>query len=306
MRIESIEQLNAEIREGRAEHLFMLSEAYHDRAVVNVVNGIIESGRRVVLIAGPSSSGKTTTAKKICVHLEASGIEPLYMGTDDYFIDRNLIPFNENGEQNFENLDVLDVELFNKHLNALLAGKEVDIPQYDFVRGIKRFGKRKVTLSNDQVLVIEGIHGLNDALTPDVPRNQKFKLFIAPMSTADPSVDPNDIRKLRRIVRDHAKRGWSALDTIKRWDSVIEGEKKNVFPFKDDADASFDTAYVYEPSVLKKYAYPLLEDISHDDPYYPEALRLMSILDMYVSIEDDSEIEPDSIIREFIGGSILK
>lgn len=306
MKIESIGQLNAEIKAGRAEHLFMLSEAYHDRAIVNVVNGIIDSGRRIVLIAGPSSSGKTTTAKKICVHLEASDIEPLYIGTDDYFIDRKLIPFDENGEQNFENLDVLDVQLFNKHLSALLAGEEVDMPQYDFVSGVKRFGQRKTTLSEGQVLVIEGIHALNDALTPNIPREHKFKIFIAPMSTADPSVEPNDIRKLRRIVRDHTKRAWSALETIKRWDSVIEGEKRNIFPFKGDADASFDTAYVYEPAVLKKYAYPLLEDIPCDSPYYPEAARLMSILDMYVSIEDDSEIELDSIIREFIGGSVLK
>jgi len=287
----------------------MLGEAYHDRQLVTIVNSIIDSGKRVVLLAGPSSSGKTTTAKKICIHLQAAGFRPLYLGTDDYFINRADIPFGKDGKQNFEGLDALDLELFNDNLKGLLEGKRVDLPRYDFIDGTKHFGERIIRASKDHVFMIEGIHGLNDALTPQIASEDKYKIFVSPLSAPAAegvSIKPADIREIRRLVRDYHRRAWGVKQTFAHWPDVIKGEKKNILPFRKNADAEFDSSLFFELAVLKKYAMPLLQTVGKKDAEYDEALRLMKILKPFDPIEDDSLIERDSILREFIGGSAIE
>ena len=302
-------QLNKEIKNGKHEYLFMLGEAYQDRQLITIVNSIIDSKKRVILLAGPSSSGKTTTAKKICLHLQAAGYSPLYLGTDDYFINRADVPFDKDGKQNFEGLEALDLQLFNDNIKGLLEGKKVDLPRYDFLDGTKHFGERVIKSTKDNIFMIEGIHGLNDALTPQIDQKDKFKVFVSPLSapSADGvSIKPADIREIRRLVRDYHKRGWGVKQTFAHWPDVIKGEKKNILPFRKYADAEFNSALFYELSVLKKYAMPLLKSVGKKDSEYEEALRLINILKPFDSIEDDSLIERDSILREFIGGSSIE
>ena len=309
MNIKTAKQLNTEIKSGNLDNLFMLGEAYYDRQLVTIVNSIIESKKRIILLAGPSASGKTTTAKKICLHLQAAGLSPLYLGTDDYFINRADVPFDKNGKQNFEGVDALDLELFNNNLRGLLDGKKVDLPRYDFPDGTKHFGERVVKARKDNIFMIEGIHGLNDELTPLIDAKDKYKIFVSPLSapSAEGSkVKPADIREIRRLIRDYYHRGWSVEETFAHWPDVIRGEKKNILPFRKYADAEFDSALFYELAVLKKYALPLLKKVSKRKKEYAEAQRLLAILEPYDIIEDDSGIERDSILREFIGGGAIE
>ena len=301
--------LNRSIESGEIKNVIQVSEALQEKKIASIADEIVKSGKRIVLIAGPSSSGKTTFAHRLCTQLWVNGPKPVYMGTDDYYLDRDQIPVGPDGTQNFENLDSIDVELFNEHLKTLLAGGEVDLPRFDFNLGKKIFGERKLKLAPDQPMVIEGIHGLNEALTPAIPKSQKYKIYISPLTQIRiddyTRIPLTDIRKLRRIVRDAKKRGWDARQTIIAWPKVRAGEDVNIFPYSDEADNIFNSAFVYELAALKKDALPMLKAIPEDDEYYTEAQRLARLLSHVDVIEDDKYIANNSILREFIGGSII-
>ncbi|MBR5641985.1 MAG: nucleoside kinase [Firmicutes bacterium] len=301
--------LNQAIEAGQVRNLVLVSEALQEKKISHIADDIIKSHKRIVLIAGPSSSGKTTFAHRLCTQLWVNGPKPVYMGTDDYYLDRDQIPYGPDGTQNFENLDSIDVELFNEHLKTLLAGGEVDLPRFDFNSGKKVFGERKLKLEPDQPMVIEGIHGLNEALTPSIPKSEKYKIYISPLTQLRiddyTRIPLTDTRKLRRIVRDAKKRGWDARQTIEAWPKVRAGEDINIFPYSDEADNIFNSAFVYELAALKKDALPMLTSIPEDDEYYTEAQRLARLLSHVATIEDDHYIPNNSILREFIGGSII-
>ena len=270
---------------------------------------ITEQKKRIILIAGPSSSGKTTFARRLCVQLRVNGLHPLYLGTDDYFVERKDAPLDEYGEKDFESLASVDVELFNSNMNDLLEGREVDLPEFDFITGCKVFGKRITRLEEGEPVVIEGIHALNDDLTPYIDADEKFKIYISPFTQLNIDrhnrIPTTDARMLRRMARDFQYRGYSAQDTIRQWPKVRAGEDRNIFPFSNCADVLFNSVHVYELSVLKKYVWPLLWQIKPDEPEYCEAVRLIKFLSYFRSIEDDSVIVNNSILREFIGGSIF-
>ena len=301
--------LNRCIARGDIRDVIVVSEALQEKKISHIADEIVKSGKRIVLIAGPSSSGKTTFAHRLCTQLWVNGPQPVYMGTDDYYLDRDQVPFGPDGTQNFENLDSIDVALFNKHLTTLLEGGEVDLPRFDFNLGKKVFGERKLRLAPDQPMVIEGIHGLNEALTPAIPKSQKYKIYISPLTQIRiddyTRIPLTDTRKLRRIVRDAKKRGWDARQTIEAWPKVRAGEDVNIFPYSDEADNIFNSAFVHELPALKKDALPMLNAIPEDDEYYTEAQRLARLLSHVDIIEDDKYIPNNSILREFIGGSII-
>lgn len=301
--------LNDKIEEGKAKELILLSEALHEKKIAEMADMITEGKKRIVLIAGPSSSGKTTTAKRLSVQLRVNGLEPLYMGTDDYFVERHQTPLDEDGTPDYEGLGALDIELFNSNMNDLLAGKEVDLPEFDFVNGTKVFGKRIMSIRKDQPIIIEGIHALNGKLTEFISDEEKFKIYISPFTQLNIDmhnrVPTTDARMLRRMVRDYKYRGKSAAGTIGQWAQVRAGEDENIFPFNGEADVVFNTVLTYELAVLKKYAQPLLEEITEDQPEYGEARRVMALIKDFDVIEDERAIPNNSILREFIGGSIF-
>ena len=307
--IKCFSDLNKVIEEGCIDDIIRVSEALHEKNVAEIADQIVKSGKRIVLIAGPSSSGKTSFAKRLCTQLWVAGTKPIYLGTDDYYMDRDKIPFGPDGKQNFENLDSIDVELFNKQMNALLNGEEVDIPRFDFQTGKQVFGERFEKLDPGQPVVIEGIHGLNDAMTPSIDASDKFKIYISPLTQIRIDdyhrVPLTDVRKLRRIIRDAAKRNWSAKQTIDAWPAVRAGEDVNIFPYSSSADALFNSTQVYELAVIKKYARPLLEESPEDDEDYCEAQRLLRLLACVDEVDDDHCVANNSILREFIGGSTI-
>ena len=265
--------------------------------------------KRIILIAGPSSSGKTTFARRLCIQLKVNGLNPLYMGTDDYFVERENSPLDEHGEKDYENLRALDIHLFNDNMNDLLAGKEVDLPTFDFMTGHKVFGERITSIKPVQPIVIEGIHALNEKLTEYIPKEEKFKIYISPLTQlnidAHNRIPTTDERMLRRMVRDNLYRGHNAQSTINSWPKVRAGEDVNIFPYNSEADVLFNSYHVYEIAVLKKYAEPLLRQITPEEPEYAEAIRMLKFLRFFKTIDDDHVIVNNSIIREFIGGSIF-
>lgn len=307
--IEYLTELNMKIRDGKARDLILLSEALHEKKVAEIADRITTEKRRIVLIAGPSSSGKTTFARRLCVQLRVNGLEPLYMGTDDYFVERKDTPLGPDGLPNYEDLECLDIELFNNNLNDLLAGREVDLPEFDFLTGTKKFGRRITSIKSNQPIVIEGIHALNDELTPYIDEMEKFKIYISPFTQLNIDVHnrvpTTDARMLRRIVRDYRYRGHSAAATIALWPNVRAGEDRNIFPYNGEADVLFNSALVYELAVLKKYAEPLLREVRPDQPEYSEAVRMLDFISFFDVIEDENIIPNNSIMREFIGGSVF-
>ena len=309
MEVRYVNDLNVKIVNGEYKELIQLSEAFHEKKIAEIANLILKENKRIILIAGPSSSGKTTFARRLCIQLKVNGMKPLYLGTDDYYLERVDTPLDEYGEKNFEDLEAIDIKLFNNQLNDLLEGKTVDIPEFDFFTGMKVFGKRFTKIYANQPIVIEGIHGLNKELTTYLPDEEKFKIYISPFTQLNIDehnrIPTTDARMLRRIVRDSQFRGYSAKDTIKLWPKVRTGEDKNIFPYSNEADVLFNSAHIYELAVLKKYAEPLLLEIKPEEPAYSEAIRMLKFISFFDKIEDDSIIVNNSIIREFIGGSIF-
>lgn len=309
MGVTTVGELNEKVLSDELKELIMLSEALHEKKIAEIAEEIKNAGKRIILIAGPSSSGKTTFAKRLIIQLRVAGLKPLYLGTDDYFIDRENMPVDEEGNMDFEALSAVDVKLFAEQMNDLLAGKKVDIPEFNFLEGKKEFGKRITSIDNNQPIVIEGIHGLNPELTLGISDEEKFKIYISPLTQINIDkhhrIPTTDARMLRRLVRDYRTRGRDARQTIKDWPSVRKGEEIYIFPYNSEADVFFNSQCLYELAVLKKHAQPLLKEIKMDEPEYPEAQRMSKFLDFFVSIEDDSIITNNSIIREFIGGSII-
>lgn len=309
MEINYVSDLNRRIDEGKIKELIQISEALHESKIVEIAEMITKQKKRIILIAGPSSSGKTTFAQRLCIQLRVHGLKPLYLGTDDYFLEREQTPLDEYGEKDYENLNAVDIELFNDNMNDLLAGKEVDLPVFNFLTGHKEFGRRKTKIKGSQPIVIEGIHALNEALTPKIAEDEKFKIYISPLIQLNIDnhnrIVTTDHRMLRRMVRDFKYRGYSAQNTIDSWPKVRAGEDKNIFPFSNQADVVFNSVHLYEISVLKKYAKPLLEEITRDEPEYADANRLLNFLRFFRTVDDDSAIANNSIIREFIGGSVF-
>lgn len=307
--INYVDDLNEKVRNGEYKEIIQLSEALHEKKIAEIADMIKEQKKRIILIAGPSSSGKTTFARRLCIQLRVCGLKPLYMGTDDYFVERENTPLDEFGEKDYERLEAVDVELFNKQMNALLAGEQVDLPTFDFMTGHKEYGKRITSITSNQPIVIEGIHALNDAMTPLIPAEQKFKIYISPLTQLNIDehnrISTTDSRMLRRMVRDFKYRGHDAQETIRTWPKVRAGEDKYIFPYNGAADVFFNSVHIYEFSVLKKYAEPLLEAIFPDEPEYMDASRMLKFLKYFEVLEDDSIIVNNSIIREFIGGSIF-
>lgn len=304
-----VTDLNIKLKNGEEKELIQMSEALHEQNIVELAQRIIAEKKRIILISGPSSSGKTTLARRLCIQLQVNGKKPLYLGTDDYFVEREDTPLNEKGEYDYECLEAVDIEMFNRDMNALLEGKEVDLPTFDFIEGKKKYGDRITSIGSDTPIVIEGIHALNGKLTPKIDEEEKFKVYISPLTQLNVDdhnrISVTDARMLRRIVRDHQFRGHSAKTTIKSWPNVRKGENVNVFPFNGEADVFINTMHIYELSVLKKFAMPLLEEITPEDEEYAEARRLMLFLRFFREIKHDEYIVNNSILREFIGGSIF-
>jgi len=288
-----------------------IAETLQDKKIAAIADAIAEnSGEiKVALIAGPSSSGKTTTSKKLAIQLKVMGLDPMTISLDDYFIDRTRTPLDEKGEPDFECLEALDVEYLNEQLLALFRGEEVELPVYDFKSGSRKASGRKLMLGPRSILIMEGIHGLNDRLTPRIPREQKFKIYVSALTQLNLDdhnrVSTTDNRLLRRLVRDYNFRGHSAQQTLKMWPSVQAGERKHIFPFQNSADAAFNSALDYELSVLKVYAEPLLRTVKPGYAEYSEARRLQSFLDYFTPIPAQS-VPGDSLLREFIGDSEFK
>ncbi|MDO5439569.1 MAG: hypothetical protein Q4F09_06070, partial [Erysipelotrichaceae bacterium] len=301
--------LNDKIKAGGSEDLILMSEALHEKRIAEIAQAIKIQNKRIILIAGPSSSGKTSFAKRLCIQLRVIGLRPLYLGTDDYFFNDEDSPLLENGEKDWESIRAVDTELFTSNMNDLLQGKKVDLPTFDFKLHRKVFGQRITTIDSSQPIVIEGIHGLNPKLTEGIDDNEKFKIYVSPLIQVRIDIYnriPNsDLRCLRRIIRDHQFRDHSAENTLLHWKSVRDGEEVNIFPYTELADEYFNSCCIYEPAVNKKYAAKLLKQISDDSPAYGEAQRLLNLLKAFVAMEDDSAVPNNSLIREFIGGSVL-
>lgn len=304
--VSDVGELNRAVDENRSADLINVSEALHSKKLARISDMICECGARVVLIAGPSSSGKTTTSKRLGIQLMTNLKRPKLISLDDYFVDRDKTPRDSEGEYDYESLYALDLERLNADLNALLAGKEINLPTYSFELGRRVEKKRPLSLGADEVLVIEGIHGLNPELVGAVDSGSVFKVFVSALTTLaidDHSWIPtSDNRLLRRIVRDHKYRNTSALETIRRWDSVGRGEQKWIFPFQENADATFNSSLLFELAVMKEYAEPLLRRVPHDIPEYSEASRLLRFLGVFLPIPE-KQIPPTSLLREFLGGS---
>lgn len=308
--ISNAADLNEIVSLGKYSDLIRLSEAYYNSQISKIADKIYENSKniKVVLIAGPSSSGKTTTSKKLEVYLRSKGLVPHQISIDDYFVNREDTPRDENGELDFESIDALDVDLFNKQLLSLLDGEKVLLPQYNFVLGKREYKNKWLKLGENDIIIIEGLHALNDTMTMSIDSKNKFKIYISPLTQLNIDnhnyIRTTDTRKLRRIVRDNKYRGHSASDTLKMWSKIKRGEEKYIFPYQDNVDEIINSALVYEIGVLKTYVEPLLFSVTEDDPMYPEALRLINFLRNFLPIPSD-DVPSDSILREFIGGSVF-
>ena len=305
--LRTVGDLNEAILTGRSSQLIQISEALQEKKISKIADEIaLRKGIKMVLIAGPSSSGKTTTCKRLSVQLAVNGIKPIGISLDDYFLDRDLTPRDEKGEYDFEHLHALNLPLFNEQLNALFQGEEVELPRYDFTTGKSKKSGKKLKLHDDEILVVEGIHALNPELTAQIPQEQIFRVYASALTTIlldnHNYIPTTDNRLLRRIIRDHKYRGVSALETIRRWSSVRAGENKWIFPYQENADAMFNTAMLFELAVIKSQVEPLLEQVPEDCNEYAEAYRLLKFLKYFKPIPE-TQIPPTSLLREFLGGS---
>jgi len=301
--------VNKKIAEGKIQDTILITEAYHEKLLAKIADQIHERKSKVVLISGPSSSGKTTTCKRLSVQLGILGYDPVQISVDDFFVEREETPKDEKGEYDFESVDAIDLKLFNDTLNRLLQGEEVPLPTFDFSAGKKLWKGNTIKLRDNSILVIEGIHCLNPRLTEQIDDNIKFKLFVSALTCI--SIDrqnpipTTDNRLIRRIIRDYNYRGYSAQQTISRWPSVRRGENRNIFPFQENADAMFNTSLICEMGVLKKYAIPILLAVPENCVEFAEAYRLLKFLSYFKVIQEEN-IPGTSILREFVGGSKFK
>lgn len=304
--IATVGELNEKVTRGGIQDILLIQEAMQEAKISEIAARIAsERNKKFVMIAGPSSSGKTTFSHRLSIQLAAHGMKPHPIAVDNYFVDRHLTPVDEFGEKNFECLEAIDVEKFNEDMLALLDGKRVEMPVFNFKTGTREYKGDFLQLEKDDVLVIEGIHGLNDKLSYALPKESKFKIYISALTQLNIDehnrIPTTDGRLLRRIVRDARTRGASAKDTIAMWDSVRRGEERNIFPYQESADVMFNSALIYELAVLKLYAEPQLFSISPEEPEYEEAKRLLKFLDYFLPVPGD-DIPNNSLIREFIGG----
>ena len=313
MGVPTVGQLNSKVLAGDASELIKIAEAFHENKLAQVAGCVAEANRergvRLVLISGPSSSGKTTFAKRLGVQLRVLGLNPVLISLDDYFVDREKTPRDENGEYDYEALEAIDLEQFNDHLKRLERGGSVDIPRYDFISGTRQWHDNPLQLDERSVLIVEGIHGLNPALTPGVPESRKFKIYVSCFTSVAldnvSRIATSDNRLLRRLTRDYRTRGNDALSTLARWESVRRGEEKHIFPYQENADVMFNSSLFYEISVLRRFAEPILREVPDTVPEYGEAKRMLKFLDNFIPISPE-EIPPTSLLREFIGGSSFK
>ena len=307
--LETVGALNDKIAEGDMSHLILIQEALQEKRIAEIAVQIAErKTAKIVMIAGPSSSGKTTFSHRLSVQLEAIGLKPHPIAVDNYFVNRVDSPRDENGNYNYEILECLDVEQFNQDMQALLRGEQVELPYYNFKKGEREYKGDFLKLGKEDILVIEGIHCLNDRLSYSLPRESKFKIYISALTQLNIDehnrIPTTDGRLLRRMIRDARTRGTSARDTIRMWPSVRKGEEENIFPYQEEADAMFNSALIYELAVLKQYVEPLLFGIPKNCPEYTEAKRLLKFLDYFIGVSSE-DIPKNSILREFIGGSCL-
>ncbi len=310
MGVSTIGSLNAKVLEGKASELIKVAEAFHEKKLGSIADSILDAnvsrGARLVLISGPSSSGKTTFAKRLGIQLRILGLNPVLISLDDYFVEREKTPKDENGDYDYEALEALDVPAFNEHLNTLMNGGSVDVPRYDFITGKRQWHEKPLSLDERSVLVVEGIHGLNPELTKQVDDRYKFKIYISAFTSVSMDdlsrISTTDNRLLRRIVRDYRTRGNDATATLQRWESVRRGEDRHIFPYQENADVMFNSSLFYEISVLRGFVEPMLREVPDTIPEYGEARRLLRFIDNFSPIKPD-EIPLTSLLREFIGGS---
>ena len=313
MGVPTVGQLNSKVLAGDASELIKIAEAFHENKLAQVAGCVAEANRergvRLVLISGPSSSGKTTFAKRLGVQLRVLGLNPVLISLDDYFVDREKTPRDEKGEYDYEALEAIDLEQFNDHLKRLERGESVDIPRYDFISGTRQWHDNPLQLDERSVLIVEGIHGLNPALTLGIPESGKFKGYVSCFTSVAldnvSRIATSDNRLLRRLTRDYRTRGNDALSTLARWESVRRGEEKHIFPYQENADVMFNSSLFYEISVLRRFAEPILREVPDTVPEYGEAKRMLKFLDNFIPISPE-EIPPTSLLREFIGGSSFK
>lgn len=310
MGVSNIGSLNTKIISGSGSELIKIAEAFHEKKLGNIADSILDAnisrGARMVLISGPSSSGKTTFAKRLGIQLRILGLNPVLVSLDDYFVEREQTPIDENGEYDYESLYALDLETFNNHLSRLFAGESVDVPRYDFITGKRQYHESPLQFDERSVLVVEGIHALNPELTAQVDDSFKYKVYISAFTSVSlddlSRIATTDNRLIRRIVRDYYTRGNNAAATLKRWQSVRAGEDKHIFPYQENADIMFNSSLFYEISVLRRFVEPMLHEVTDNLPEFGEARRLLKFLDNFSPVVPD-QIPPTSILREFIGGS---
>lgn len=313
MGVSNIGSLNGKILAGESSDLIKVAEAFHEKKLAGIADSIyeanVERGARIVLISGPSSSGKTTFAKRLGIELRILGLRPVMVSLDDYFVDRENTPRDEKGDYDYEALEAIDLQLFNTQLQQLMNGESVTIPRYDFISGTRQWHSEPLQLDERSILVIEGIHGLNPQLTSSIDDRLKFRIYISALTSISMDdlsrIPTTDNRLLRRITRDYYTRGSNAEASLKRWGSVRRGEDKYIFPYQENADVMFNSSLFYEISVLRQYVEPMLREVPDVVPEYAEARRLLKFLDNFTQIPSD-EIPPTSILREFIGGSSFK
>lgn len=307
--VQTLYKLNRIIKRNKIKEYILLDEALHEKKLTKIADDIVSREKvKVVLIAGPSSSGKTTFAHRLGIQLRLNGLKPVTLSVDNYFVERPDNPKDKDGNYDFECIEAIDTKLFNEHIVKLLNGEEIEVPTFDFEQGTKRYNGEKMRLKENQILVIEGIHCLNDKLTPLIPKNQKYKIYISCLTVLNLDynnrISTTDSRLIRRIVRDSQFRGYSALHTLQMWESVNRGEVNNIFPYQEEADSMFNSSLIYEIAVLKDYALPLLKEIKNDCPEYSEAKKLISMLEYFESVPTDY-VPQNSLLREFLGGSIF-
>ena len=313
MGVPTVGHLNAKVLAGDGGELIKVAEAFHEKKIADMADRIDEAnmsrGLRMVLISGPSSSGKTTTAKRLGIQLRILGLNPVLISLDDYFVDRDKTPLDENGEYDFEALEAIDLQQLDSDLQRLFAGQSVDIPRYDFITGTRQWHGTPLKLDERSILIMEGIHGLNPKLTPGIERDKKFCIYVSCLTSVAMDnmnrIATTDNRLLRRLTRDYYTRGNDALATLRRWPSVRRGEERHIFPYQENADVMFNSSLFYEISVLRSKVEPILREVPDTVPEYGEAKRLLKFLDNFIPVAPD-EIPPTSVLREFIGGSSFR